>query len=74
MPGVISRIGTAMSGMGSSYGPTGTHREQLSIAEAEFNAVLPELRRLIETDVAALEGRFDALGIRWTTGRGAPRD
>ena len=39
-----------------------------------FNAVLPELRRLIETDVAALEARFDALGIRWTTGRGAPRD
>ena len=74
MPGVISRIETAMSGMDSSYGPTGTHREQLSIAEAEFNVVLPELRRLIETDVAALEARFDALGIRWTTGRGAPRD
>jgi hypothetical protein len=58
--------------MGSTYGPTGTHRQQLEIAQSQFDAALPDLRRLSEEDVPALQARFDAAGIRWTTGRRAP--
>ncbi len=73
MPGIISRIQTVLGGvLSTTYGPTATHREQLDIAEAAFADVEPGLRQAVEEEVPALEARMDALGIRWTTGRGVP--
>jgi len=72
MPGVIGRIQTSMGDIGLTRGPSLTHRQQLDIAEREFNAALAGFRQLIEQDVPALGSRFDAAGIRWTTGRGVP--
>jgi photosystem II stability/assembly factor-like uncharacterized protein len=73
MPGVISRIQSVLGGvLDASYGPTGTHRQQLDIAEQAYAAAEPELRRLVDEEVPALEARMDELGLRWTTGRGAP--
>ena len=72
MPGVIGRIQTAMGGMGSTHGPTGTHRQQLDIAERQFNGAAPDFRRVLDDEIPALQARFDAAGIRWTPGRRAP--
>ena len=73
MPGIMSRIQTVMGGvLSTTYGPTGTHREQLEIAEREFQAVQPRIRQAVEVDLAALKARLDELDIRWTAGRDVP--
>jgi hypothetical protein len=58
--------------MGSTSGPTGTHRKQYEIAGQEFDAALVELNKLLGTDIPAMLGRFDALGAPWTPGRAIP--
>jgi hypothetical protein len=74
MPGILSRIQTVVGGTWStSSPPTATHREQYRIAASAFAAVVESIRRLVETDVPALETRLEGMGIRWTTGRGVPR-
>jgi hypothetical protein len=73
MPGLQSRLSNAMMGaMGSTTGPTGTHRKQYEIAGQEFDAALVELNKLLGTDIPAMLGRFDALGAPWTPGRAIP--
>ncbi|MDT8368897.1 MAG: hypothetical protein RQ745_06790 [Longimicrobiales bacterium] len=73
MPGITSRLGNAVGGSTSStYGPTGTHREQLEIVRSAWAALQPELERLVETAVPAMAARLEALGIRWTPGMGVP--
>jgi photosystem II stability/assembly factor-like uncharacterized protein len=73
MPGIMSRVQTVMGGvLSTTYGPTGTHREQLDIAERAFQTLQPRLQQAIEVDLAALKARLDELGIRWTAGRGVP--
>ena len=73
MPGITGRLGSAVGGANSTtYGPTGTHREQLDVARTQWADVRPELERLVETEVPAMIGRLEALGIRWTPGMGVP--
>ena len=73
MPGLQSRLSNAMmGGMGSTTGPTGTHRKQYEIAGQEFEAALVELNKLLGTDIPAMLNRFDALGAPWTPGRAIP--
>lgn len=73
MPGLQSRLSNAMMGaMGSTTGPTGTHRRQYEIAGEEFEAALVELNKLLQTDIPAVLNRFDALGAPWTPGRPIP--
>ena len=74
MPGIISRVQTVIGGiLGSSYGPTGTHREQLAIARRQWDAFQPTLTELVEVAVPAMGERLNELGIRWTPGMGVPR-
>jgi photosystem II stability/assembly factor-like uncharacterized protein len=74
MPGILSRIGTVVGGTWSiSSAPTETHREQYQIAASAFAAVVEDIRRVVDTDVPALESRLESMGIRWTTGRSVPR-
>jgi hypothetical protein len=73
MPGLQSRLGNALMGaLGSTSGPTGTHRRQFEIAGAEFEAVSGELRKLLDTEIPALLQKFDGLGAPWTPGRPIP--
>jgi photosystem II stability/assembly factor-like uncharacterized protein len=73
MPGIMSRIQTVVGGTWStSSAPTATHREQYGIASDGFSAVVEDIRQLVDVDVPALESRLEAMGIRWTTGRGVP--
>ncbi len=72
-PGINSRIQNMMSGaMGSTEGPTGTHRRQYEIAVEEYEAVIGDLRQLVETDLAALHQKLDEAGAPWTPGRKIP--
>ncbi|MCU0710179.1 MAG: hypothetical protein MUF23_18030, partial [Pirellula sp.] len=74
MPGLQSRLANAMMGaMGSTTGPTGTHRRQFEIAGEEFDAVMVELNQLLDTDVPALLKRLDEMGAPWTPGRAIPK-
>ena len=74
MPGLQGRLMNAMMGaMGSTTGPTGTHRRQFEIAGEEFEAAMVELKQLLETDVPAMLKRLDELGAPWTPGRAIPK-
>lgn len=73
MPGLLSRLNSTMFGaMGSTSGPTDTHRQQLKIAGEEFSGMADELNRLIYKDVPKLLRKVDALGAPWTPGRKLP--
>ncbi len=72
-PGLQSRLRSAMFGaMGSTTGPTGTHRRQYEIAAREFEALSADLKRLLERDVPKLLKQVDELGAPWTPGREFP--
>jgi hypothetical protein len=72
-PGLNSRLRNVMFGaMGSTEGPTGTHRRQLAIAGEEFEAVVGDLRNLVEVDLVALHAKLDEAGAPWTPGRKIP--
>jgi hypothetical protein len=49
--------------------PTQTQIGQYNIAAQEFDAVLKQLRQLIEVDVAKIEKAMEAAGAPWTPGR-----
>ncbi len=72
-PGFTSRIRTMMfSAMASYEGPTGTHRSQYDIIDAEFTEALAGLKEVVETDIPALHQKLDAAGAPWTPGRKIP--
>ncbi|MEZ6094204.1 MAG: hypothetical protein R3C03_08180 [Pirellulaceae bacterium] len=73
MPGLQGRLGNAMFGaMGSTDGPTDTHRRQFEIAAEEYEAVIGDLKKVVEKDVPALLKRLDEMGAPWTPGRKIP--
>ncbi|MFK7737579.1 MAG: hypothetical protein AB8B50_16205 [Pirellulaceae bacterium] len=73
MPGLQSRLRNAMFGaMGSTEGPTGTHRRQYEVVEEAFVEVQAELKQLLEEDMPALLERLDEMGAPWTPGRKMP--
>ncbi len=49
--------------------PTTTHRQSLDLAQAELAALVQELAKLIEQDLAQLEVALEAAGAPWTPGR-----
>jgi photosystem II stability/assembly factor-like uncharacterized protein len=54
---------------GTTGRPTKTAMEQYQIASDELAAEIPKLRKLIETDIKALEKQLDAAGAPPTPGR-----
>jgi ABC-type transporter Mla subunit MlaD len=54
---------------GTTGHPTKTATEQYQIASDELAAEIPKLRKLIETDIKALEKQLDAAGAPPTPGR-----
>ncbi|MEW9799299.1 VPS10 domain-containing protein [Alteromonas sp. CYL-A6] len=65
---ISSRLGYAMSALGTSYGPTAQHREQFGYALDGLNAVSKRVLTLQETAIPALQRAIvDAQGP-WTSG------
>jgi photosystem II stability/assembly factor-like uncharacterized protein len=74
MPGLQSRLANSMMGaMGSTNGPTGTHRRQYEIAGEDFDAAMVELNQLLGTDIPTLLKKLDDVGAPWTPGRAIPK-
>ena len=72
-PSISSRIGNALFGtFRSSYGPTGTNRQQYEIAKEEFQEVSQDIRSLLEDDFEQLKTAMDEAGVPWTSGRALP--
>lgn len=72
-PGFTNRIRTLMFGaMGSYEGPTGTHRSQYDIVDAEFSEALQSLNEILQTDMPALHEKMDSANAPWTPGRKIP--
>jgi photosystem II stability/assembly factor-like uncharacterized protein len=57
----------AFGAFGSTHGPTGTHSQQLAIAEKELAQLLPEVDQLIDQKVAAIKAKLKQLGIVLTS-------
>ncbi len=71
--GISERIRTTMFGaMGSTEGPTGTHRRQFEIATGEYKLAVDDLRKLVEKDIPRLHQKLDEAGAPWTPGRKIP--
>ncbi len=69
-PSIAERVYSVYGGLGdTTAGHTKTQVEQFEIASGQLDTLLASLRTLVETDLAALEARFDAAGARWTPGR-----
>ncbi|MBT8335136.1 MAG: hypothetical protein KJO11_00940, partial [Gemmatimonadetes bacterium] len=69
VPSISSRAGRAASGWGTRQNPTGTMRDNLEIAEADFAALEAELATFLADDVAWIERALAAAGAPWTPGR-----
>ncbi len=73
-PSIAGRVNTALFGsMGNTHGPTKTHREQFAIAQREYDQVIGDVRRVVETEMERLRKRLDELGAPWTPGRKIPK-
>jgi photosystem II stability/assembly factor-like uncharacterized protein len=73
VPTVARRLRVASITDGQSdYGPTTTHRRALEIATAEFAAIEPGLRQVLEVDLPELDAEMEAAGVPWTPGRPLP--
>jgi photosystem II stability/assembly factor-like uncharacterized protein len=69
-PSISARVASIVDGhWRTTQAPTGTQRRAYDVAAAEFEPVLAELTRLVETDLASLEERAEAAGAPWTPGR-----
>jgi hypothetical protein len=67
---ISDRVNSAASTMRLTTGrPTKTALETYQIASDELASEIPKLRRLIETDIRALEKQLDAAGAPPTPGR-----
>jgi hypothetical protein len=73
-PTISSRLRVAAGSDGrSDYGPTAMHQRAFEIATDEFATIEPQLRRLLETELPALETKFEDAGVPWTPGRPLPQ-
>jgi len=69
-PSISSRLNSAIyDGYGTTSDPTTTMKEQLQIAEEEFEKVLVDLKSIVNTDLKALEQKLEAAGAPYTPGR-----
>jgi photosystem II stability/assembly factor-like uncharacterized protein len=70
LPAIVDRIQRVVSGhWTTTSAPTNTQRRQYDVAAEQFEGVLRDLTRLVETDLRGLEERAEAAGAPWTPGR-----
>ena len=69
-PSINDRVGYVVGAQRMSTSrPTQTQQNQYGAAAQDFEAVLTQLRQLIEVDVSRLEKQLEAAGAPWTPGR-----
>jgi hypothetical protein len=69
-PSVLGLANVITGGtFGTTYGPTGTHRQSYERAAEMFEVIRSELSRLVETELRALEEQLEAAGAPYTPGR-----
>jgi photosystem II stability/assembly factor-like uncharacterized protein len=68
-PSLLDRVNTAVNGLTTTFPPTATHRESLTIAQQQTGPLLDRLRKLIEVDLANVEKQMNEHGAPWTPGR-----
>jgi len=69
-PSINDRVGYVVGAQRMSTArPTQTQQNQYGAAAQDFEAVLTQLRQLIEVDLARLEKQLEAAGAPWTPGR-----
>ena len=72
-PGFMSRLNTMMKGaMGSTTGPTETHKAQYGIVLEEYEEVIDDLKAILAEDLPGINEKLDEAGAPWTPGRGIP--
>ncbi len=69
---ILNRINWSMNGMGTTYGPTRTHQQDYQIAKQEFEAVVGQVKKLVEVDFVKLQKKLETAGLPWTSGRPIP--
>ena len=58
--------------MGSTTGPTETHKAQYDIVLEEYEEVLDDLKAILDEDLPGINEKLDEAGAPWTPGRGIP--
>lgn len=72
-PGIRNRLGSAIISMRrSTYGPTGTHKANLQIAQKEYVVLRSDLNRIVKTDIPKLEKALQDAGAPWIEGQVMP--
>jgi len=69
---IMGRVNSAMNTMRTTYGPTLTHRQDFEIAKEEFEALIGQIKELVEMDFVNLQKKLEAAGLPWTSGRPIP--
>ena len=69
LPSLLDRVNTAVNGLTTTFPPTATHRESLTIAQQQTAPLLDRLHKLIEVDLASVEKQMNERGAPWTPGR-----
>jgi photosystem II stability/assembly factor-like uncharacterized protein len=70
LPSISDRVQRVVAGHWSTTSaPTNTQRRNYDLAAGEFEGVLKDLTRLVESDLKSLEDRAEAAGAPWTPGR-----
>ncbi|MDH3734870.1 MAG: glycosyl hydrolase [Gemmatimonadota bacterium] len=73
VPSIRGRVGRVAGGHWNTRAtPTATHRRNIEIAEADFNALRGDLRAALEGELVGLENALEAAGAPWTPGRAIP--
>ena len=70
-PSMRARLQGALRGSSTTYGPTQTHREQVTIAVEQFEAIIGDFKSFVE-ELESFESKLDEAGIPWTSGRKIP--
>jgi hypothetical protein len=70
-PSLLGRLGGAI---GSNWGstleaPTPTQTAEFDLVRAKFDAILSQVRQLINVDLKGLEQAAEDAGVPWTSGR-----
>jgi len=72
-PGFMRRLQEVVYGaIRSTSNPTTTHQRNYDIAADQFEAILGDLKQLVEVDLKALEDALEAAGAPYTPGRAIP--
>ncbi len=70
--GMMGRISSALSTLGSTHGPTQTQQRDYEIAKEEFEETISRIKRAIEEDFVKLQKDLETAGVPWTSGRPIP--